>query len=554
VEDRHDASVPTARRISCWIAIIALAGGVCLSCHERPPNLVLITVDTLRADRLGAYGDPGDNSPHIDRLASDGVSFENASTCITRTTQAVASLFTGRLPAEHGLFEIGERLSDDELTLAEILHDAGYLTIGVSANPVAGPLQGLDQGFDVFVDAAQLSQRYPTRHNMSGPNPAGMGPAEAVTREAVRQISRAKDRPIFLWLLYFDPHWEYNPPAPHNQVIDWGGFDFFAEARRFRPSKSTVYFNLNGRSAEVLPMLSRLYDAEVRYTDLMIGTLIDELAVALGETLSVLTADHGESLGEHGYFYQHGALAYQPTVHIPFILHMPQKIPAAVRLSTPVSIVDLVPTVLGLLGVAVEPPPQFTGRDLRPLWENQSAVVAERLRDRIITGESGTVAHPANPIRWLGGRSRMGTRFARSDRWVLVREADSNRLYDTATDPTLQNDLAAKFPDEVAELAATLDGTPLIAGRWRSARRGRWKLIRIPEPHRLRLELYDLELDPFETKDLSAAHPEILAELADVLDATAIEAERRFADLAQSSIEIDPAVEQNLRALGYLGD
>jgi arylsulfatase A-like enzyme len=378
-----------------------------------------------------------------------------------------------------------------------------------------------------------------------------VGPAEAVTEEAIRRLEARADSPLFLWLLYMDPHWTYNPPAPHNQVIEWQGFDYYRELRSFKPAKASVFFNLNGRSEEARPLLERLYDAEIRYTDAAIGRLL-EAVVGQGfgrNTMTVLTSDHGESLGEHGYYFQHGALVYQPTMRIPLVLHFPERIPRGLRIMDPVSIIDVAPTILTMLGLDPSAGGSFSGQDLSPLWRQGDDPASTHGRSTPVTGESGTVVYASNPIRHIGGRRSSNLRFLRDGSWVVVSKDGQLHLYDTATDPSLATDVADRHPQRTEAMAKVLENLPDHAGRWRMVRRGPWKLIRIPESGGVRWELYDLSEDPLETRDLSATRPEIVDAMRPLLDTTAAS---QGTDGFRAPRTIPEDVERQLEALGYL--
>ena len=531
----------------CSVRVILTVVSLALfttACTKQPPNVVLITVDTLRADHLGCYGHQEATSPNIDKLATSGVVFTDASTTICRTTQAIASLFTSAHPSQHGVTDIGQRLAEKNLTLAEVLSGSGFQTLAISANPAAGKAQGLDQGFSSFVDRATLGQAYPIRERLDGPNPEIMGAAEAVTLEALEKI-KASRRPFFLWLLYMDPHWRYNPPAPHNQVIDWSRFDFYRKLLSFKPLHATIYFNLNGLSAAHQPELKRLYDAEIRYTDLAIGQLLAGLGQRFRaeETLIVLTADHGESLGEHGYYYQHGALAYQPSMRIPLLFHHPGSVPEQLRIAQPVSLIDVAPTILSLLGLPRQA--EFFGEDLSQSWSSSDGTTT-LVRTTPVHGESGNIVHPANPIREIGGRKSFDLRFLRSEQWVLVEHRGELSLYDHQADPTLTQDLSKQHPDLTDQLLQQLREMPDDAGRWRMLRDGKWKLIRIPEHDGVRWELFDLENDPLELVDLSRQFPSRVSSMQEALT--------RIAEKAQTQPQetISDEVRRQLEQLGYV--
>ncbi len=428
-----------------------------LACGAAPeadprPDVWLLTVDTLRADRLGFAGHPGARTPHLDRLAREGVVFSDAQTPVPRTTQSIASIFTGRYPSQHGVLRLGDALAPEASTLAEMLRGAGYWTGAVSANGVAGPGEGLDQGFEAFTDSATLHERYgvPTR-GIHGAEPV-VGSAEAATREALRLLESASS-PRLLWVHYMDPHFMYNPPAPFNQIVDWRHFTFYRDRLRARPVQAATFFDHRGLSKRWLPQVSALYDAEIAYVDHWIGRLLE---AADRDTLVVFTSDHGESLGEHGYYFEHGDFVYQASMAIPLVFRWPGRIAAGVRIDAPVSSLDILPTLLRLVGLEPSSGSDVAGIDLGALLRVGAA--SEPAVPRVHYGLSGEALLWGNPRREKGGP------------------------------------------------------------RWTLARRGRWKLVRAPGKEGVRFELYDLEVDPDESTDLATREPERVAELAALLE------------------------------------
>ena len=534
--------------------VTVLAGATIVSCSGSPeqespastPNLVFITVDTLRADRLGCYGYEQARTPVADRLAAQGTLFERAFTCLPRTTQSVATLFTGRYPAEHGVLEIGERLPNGAWTLAERLAERGYATAGISANSAACAIQGLAQGFQTFVGITQLHKRY-----------QGVRPAEAVTREARSWLEQQTSGPYFLWLLYFDPHFPYEPPPSFAASVDPESFWFYEAKQTFQPQRPTIVFNLNGESARAQPELSRLYDGELAYTDSMIGELLEAVRARpdAADTLIVFTADHGESLGEHGYYYEHGDYVYETCLRVPLVLHQAGRIPAGRRVASPVSLVDVLPTVLTLLGG--DATDDISGVDLTPLIRGELASPERPLA----FAESGSALFAQNPRRHTGGRRsglgrRKPFRYVRDGRWVLVRYegsegSEGRALYDGEADPALLDDLAPLHPDVVDRLGAKIDAIDLLESRWRMATDGRWKLVSIPELDGVRYELYDIEVDPGELVDRAAAEPQVVERLREELASW-----QRDLGPAERSEPMDAEqreeVERRLRALGYI--
>ena len=530
-----------------WLPMgLALLAG-CHAPPAGPPNLLLISVDTLRADRIGAYGYELSATPTTDGLAAEGVVFADASTPLPRTTQAFASLFTSRSPEILGVLEVGERLGDAELTLAEILREAGYRTLGVTGNGVADRDQGLDQGFEQFIGTSELQARF------GGRGARHHSKAEAVTRAAIDLLGGVEEGSYFLWVHYKDPHWVYAPPLRYVSPGNREGLEFYRYASRWRPVRATIFFNLNGEAARWWPKLSPLYDDEIHYVDAMIDQLLTAVRGRSDaeHTLIVFTSDHGESLGEHGYYYEHGDFVYQVTVRVPLIFTMPGRIPAGRIIESPVSLLDVLPTALSLLGVDSPESAAIEGRDLSGLLTETAGAPASE--ERLLFAQSGSSMSPQNPIRLMGGR-RSGEetfRYLRRDPWVLVRTETSSRLYRADEDRALQNDVARDHPGVVAELEQALERFPLLADRWWSVREGNWKLIRIPEPDGPRYELFDLATDSLEADELSRRHPEVVARLSSELD-------RHLADLPSvpapqpQSSEEQRRIEARLRSLGYI--
>ncbi len=532
-------------------ALWAVGPGCSPSASPEHPNLLLITVDTLRADRLGCYGAPADPSPRIDTLATQGVLLEAAATSLPRTTQALASLLTGRHPDEHGVLEIGEYLTLETVTLAEHLEAAGYHTAAVSANTLASSFQGLHQGFDEFVDANELQHRYDSQGGSGGFH------AATVTDVALELLERhGATSPWFLWVHYLDPHFPYDAPDPDPGPDVETARAFYEEIKTLEPKTAAVHFDLAGRSSAVRDTMDRLYDAEVRYTDRQIGRLLDTWRArpAAPPTLLVFTSDHGESLGEHGYFYEHGDFVFEPSVRIPMIFHAPWRLPAARRVVDPVSIVDVVPTICELLELPALP--GATGIDISELL----AGCPQADPRGPVFCQSGSALRPHNPIRAFAGRRRgegpgkPAFLSARDGDWVLVRRTSSGRtlLHNAASDPTFRIDLAAEHPERTERLAAALETHGgVLRDRWLMVRDGDWKLQRIPTLEGYQDRLYDLAADPTETVDLAFRHPDLAARLATELDRHQSQAPEPAPAHYRGAAE-EAEIDRRLRSLGYI--
>jgi choline-sulfatase len=289
-------------------ALFALVVSCSCSNGSRPTNVLLITLDTTRADALGCYGGPTGVSPNIDRLAQHGVLFEQAYTPVPVTLPAHSSLFTGRYPHEHGVrnnnvYSLPER----EITLAEVLAESGFDTAAFIGAYVLAEPYGLTQGFDHYDATFEDDTKTSTFAQRS---------AGEVTDATLAWLgSRETDKPFFAWVHYYDPHYPYVlPPGAQRQM-------------------------------------QNLYHEEVRFCDSQLQRILDRLRDRgeLDDTLIVITSDHGEGLGEHGES-THGYFLYQGTQHIPLIFSHPD-LEQAERKADAVSLLDVVPTVLNFLGL-----------------------------------------------------------------------------------------------------------------------------------------------------------------------------------------------------------
>src|SRR5713226_7255 len=286
------------------------------------PNVVVITIDTLRADHLGCYGYKQIRTPNIDALAADGVRFERAYTPVPVTLPAHTVIFTGTYPMLSGMHDFsGNKLGLGQATLASVLKQHGYATGAVIGSAVLDSRFGLNQGFDFYYDHFDFNR-------LQESNLEEMErPGNVVADLALDWLGKNYHSKFFLWMHLYDPHFPYRPPAP------------FSEQYKDRP-----------------------YDGEIAFADAQVGRLIAFLKAKdlYRNTLIVLSGDHGESLGEHGE-KTHGFFIYNATLHIPVIIHLPQA-PAAKTVPELVSLADLMPTILRALKVEV--PAQVQGRSL----------------------------------------------------------------------------------------------------------------------------------------------------------------------------------------------
>ncbi len=290
-------------------------------------NVILVTIDTLRADRLSSYGSELVSTPHMDRLAREGVRFSNAATAVPFTLPAHCSIMTGTYPPFHGVREnVGYSLDETLPTLAEVLSVAGWDTAGFISAFVLDSRWGIGRGFDRYRDDFQLDPNKPSV-NVGQVQHEGTDTIE----KALAWLDEPRDAPFFLWVHLFEPHDPYTPPEPYRSQYP-----------------------------------DHPYDAEVAYTDSLVGLLREGLESrgVLDDSVFVLTSDHGEGLGQHGEGF-HGYFIYDSTVHVPLILRLPFGDFEGRVVNEAVSHVDILPTVLSIVGQDV--PPEVQGVDLRPL-------------------------------------------------------------------------------------------------------------------------------------------------------------------------------------------
>jgi choline-sulfatase len=288
-------------------------------------NVILVTIDTLRADHLSCYGSQTVATPNIDRLAAEGVRFANAATTVPFTLPAHSSIMTGTYPPYHGVREnVGYFLDEDIPTIAELLAAHGYSTTGFVSSFVLDARWGIARGFDTYFDDFDVaSQR---QINLASVQRDG----QETVAEAIRWLDQRPSGPFFLWLHLFDPHEPYTPPEPF------------------------------------LSRYSHPYDGEIAYSDELIGRFRQALEDRglMNRSLVILTGDHGEGLGDHGEGF-HGYFIYDSTVHVPLIVHLPFGGLGGRVVTEAVSHVDLQPTILTALGVT--PPEGTQGVSLIPL-------------------------------------------------------------------------------------------------------------------------------------------------------------------------------------------
>ncbi|MBI4717731.1 MAG: sulfatase-like hydrolase/transferase [Planctomycetes bacterium] len=395
------------RKPTCLLLLVILSAGLASSCRRGDGdtreagtrlNVLLVTIDTLRADRVGCYGHAAAHTPTLDALAHSGVRFANAFTHVPLTLPSHASLLTGRYPATTGLRVNGAGGLNRKLpTLAELFKGAGYRTGAFIAAIVLDSAYGLDRGFDTYDDAVNTGSAAdvdPDHVERRG---------DVVCDAALKWLAADANKPFFAWVHLFDPHAPYAPPP------------------------------------EFRALTSDAYDGDIAFADAQVHRLVtwlDERKLR-DRTLVVAAGDHGEGLGEHGEA-QHGYFVYGSTMRVPLIFAGPAPVVAGAVVESGVGLVDVLPTLLELS--KIPPPGRLDGRNLTALWQQPPTA------GWTVYGES---EYPRAGFGWAGLQSLT------TERWKYV-EAPRAELYDRAADPEERSNVWAQEPQVAADLAARL--------------------------------------------------------------------------------------------------
>ena len=368
---------------------------------EPPPaakyNLLLISIDTCRADHLTCYGYNRDTSPHLDQLAREGVLFENLTAAASWTVPSHMSMFTALYPSVHGVESGSARLGEGVPTLAQILAQRGYVTAAFVTGPSLNHRFGFDRGFQTYDDftVSRLFDNVDIReggfdHVVTDP---------VITHLATQWLQKHSRENFFLFLHYWDCHDDYIPPSPFNKKFD--------PAYSGKEHGRYILFRQDELAAHISVMdlahLVALYDGEIAHTDEHVGKILQLLeALQLSEkTLVIVLSDHGEAFLEHGKLLHANSL-YEEELHVPLIMRLPGVIPAGKRIVGNVSHVDLLPTALGLLRQQACPT-QIQGIDLSPMILGDKPVP-----ERLIYSKLAYNGYNLSSVRW-GSHKLLGT-------------------------------------------------------------------------------------------------------------------------------------------------
>lgn len=428
------------------IAPLGCGGGKVETFSE--PNILLIVVDTLRADHLETYGYSRKTMPIARQLANEGVQFDNAFSQAPWTGSSMTSLFTSVYPSTHGFLynTLGGTTSNfvnqNLVTLAEALGEGGYHRVGHVTNLYVSRKMGFAQGFDKFLEHEHLAD------------------ADAVTSAAINDLNgwaKKSESPLFMYVHYMEPHCPYSPPADYKKTFE-------SESQPLPPTyKIPRHIDIGSRD---LADYRNSYDEEILFANDQISRLLDELKkLSLEEnTLVILTSDHGEELFERGNF-GHGRTFHDEVLHIPLILRFPAKIPANKKIDTIVELVDVMPTVLDLADL--QAPEQMQGSSLKPLLQ-AAPKMPESPEDRVAYSELFIKGPPRIMIR------------SRTMKAVCVTEGEPHltSYFDLTKDPTESNNLVSTLDPSESEalvkqlvqwrVARTKQGAPYQTGETKS--------------------------------------------------------------------------------------
>jgi len=333
-------------------------------------NVLLITVDTLRADHLGAYGYVRNTSPNMDRLAKEGILFSQAMVQWPKTKPSLTSMLTSTYGHYNGIMrvnDIRQKVNSSFVLLSEILKNDDYNTVAIVTNGNLAAAYNFDQGFDTHIEVGREHKRKE---------------AEYVNQYALSWLKENSNKgKFFMWLHYVDPHAKYQPPGSYNEM--YLGDEYYEGSKTIPINNaSQPYPDMKGiwpptllGTRQELDYYIAQYDAEIRYTDENIGEVLDTVK-ALGfadNTIVILTADHGESLGEHDYYFEHGRLPYDSCVRVPLIIKVPGLKSEVKVVEHPVELIDIMPTVLDVFKLSSYK--QAQGRSLMPLMLGNSDII-----------------------------------------------------------------------------------------------------------------------------------------------------------------------------------
>lgn len=416
------------------------------------PNILFIVMDATRARNLSCYGYDRPTTPNLERFSERCVVYEAAISPAGWSLPAHASMFTGLYPSRHGAHDEHKYLVSEHPTMAELLRSRGYSTLAICRNEYVGPAAGLDRGFDSFNGSGNLPQSLAevTRKAYQGvaavldQGDSGARYTNRQIRSALRRL-RVDERPFFMFVHYNEPHARYQPPRKYRGYLPSGTSAREAQRVNQSPWKYLVDPSLMGeRDFEIL---AALYDGEITYLDSRIAQVIgwiEEMAM-LDQTMVIITADHGENIGDHGMM-GHKYCLYDTLVHVPLIVHYPKGTTTPGRVAHQVQTLDLLPTILAMLGdTSSETYRRLQGHDLLSSARH-GFTIAEQAHPDLT---SAYKRFPGVDV----SRFERALKMIRTDRYKYIWASDgAHELYDLQADWDERRNIVAEQPGIAEDL------------------------------------------------------------------------------------------------------
>lgn len=433
---------------------------------KQRPNIVLIVMDSVRADHLSSYGYYRVTTPNIDKLTKQGVLFENAFSPATWTPPSHASIFSGKYPFQHKTIGKNIYFKDEETSITEILSCNGYETFGITHCAILASKNGFNKGFQKYINTSEtslVSSRF-IRENFKDAIRTLIKGLDSHTYR-INEITKRllsnrpfKEKPFFLFINYFNCHTPYNPPRPFKKKFSAHHHDLDSRKLRARvnyiASGKGLYAFLKEElliSPREWEVVESCYDGELAYLDCRIGELFEFFRSEgiLNNTLLIITSDHGEYFGEHGLFGHIFGL-YDELLHVPLIMVYPDEIPKGTRISNIVSTIDIFHTIMDL--VFIKKPKNKLGKTLCPFEDR-------RFHDFILAESEYEVSKENACMPRIHALSRCKCIRTASYKYINSPDLGEEELYDLREDPSERVNVACKYPKKVKYFRKQLQKT-----------------------------------------------------------------------------------------------
>jgi len=436
------------KRVCTFLVTIAVISTSALLSfvHAKPPHgIILISLDTLRADHLSCYGYHRITSPFIDGFAKEAIVFEQAVVQSQWTLPSHMSIMTSLYPTSHGVTQTKDRLADAQVTLAELLRKGGFKTAAFVDGGFMNSSFGFNHGFEIY-DEDQWGSSKGIITKVKG---SGRGGIKRILPKVKRWLNTNKTAPFFLFIHCYDMHAPYDPPSPYDSMFH--DFTYTGNLFPTRETMSAIQWKGLKVSDEDLRHFIALYDGCIRYTDDKIGEFLSYLHESglYDQSLIIITSDHGEEFKEHGQFL-HQQLYYRPNLHVPLIVRIPNYLKKGIRITELVQSIDLLPTILEIAELPAHPDAQ--GRSLLPLIKRNK---------NFFNRSAWKIFHPFHNDSHSSFAMELREDFYSiiTDDYQLLHNltSDSTKLFDLESDPLAKNNIAKDHDALVKRLLSELE-------------------------------------------------------------------------------------------------